>query len=170
MISIRCYYLVSLSLLRKLTCQPTNRITGRLFLFFLLRSIFIFSPIVFTLYTADMELWLKTSKLFNFADNTTTDGKGKSKKEIETGLVHDAINVLQFMASNGLVANQSKTEFLLLNERNTKEPPLTEIMVGSTTITRTDHTKLLGIQIEESQEWNKHLKSTTVCSIWLVKK
>ena len=32
-------------------------------------------------------------------------------------------------------------------------------MVGSTTITRTDHTKLLGIQIEESQEWNKHLKS-----------
>ena len=63
------------------------------------------------------------------------------------------------MASNGLVANQSKTEFLLLNERNTKEPPLTEIMVGSTTITRTDHTKLLGIQIEESQEWNKHLKS-----------
>ena len=29
------------------------------------------------------------------------------------------------MASNGLVANQSKTEFLLLNEKSTNEPPLT---------------------------------------------
>ena len=32
----------------------------------------ILSPIVFTLYTADMELWLQSSKLFNFADDTTT--------------------------------------------------------------------------------------------------
>ena len=101
-----------------------------------------------------MELWLKTSKLFNFADDTTTDDKGKSKKEIETRL---AKNVLQFMASNSLVANQVKTEFMLLNERNTSEPTLNGIMVGSTKVMRTDHTKLLGIQIEESQEWNAHL-------------
>ena len=40
----------------------------------------ILSPIIFTLYTADMELWLKTSSLFNFADDTTTDNRSKSKK------------------------------------------------------------------------------------------
>ena len=43
----------------------------------------ILSPIIFTLYTADMELWLKTSKLFNFADDTTKDNKGKSLMEIK---------------------------------------------------------------------------------------
>ena len=42
----------------------------------------ILSLIIFTLYTADMELWLKTSKLFNFADDTTTYNKGKSLLEI----------------------------------------------------------------------------------------
>ena len=118
----------------------------------------ILSPIIFTLYTADMELWLKTSSLFNFADDTTTDNKSKSKEEIRTRLEEDALNVLGFMASNGLVANQAKTEFLLLNEKRTHDLTLTEIKVGNTIIKRTDHTKLLGVHIEETQEWNEHLK------------
>ena len=54
------------------------------------------------------------------------------------------------MASNGLVANQSKTEFLVLNSK--EKNPLTEITVGNSVVLRTDHTKLLGIIIEESQE------------------
>ena len=119
----------------------------------------ILSPIVFTLYTADMELWLKTSGAFNFADDTTTDNRGKNKEEIKTRLEEDAKNVLKFMASNGLVANNSKTEFLLLNEKN-KDVPLTEIKVGDSAIMRTKHTKLLGVKIEESQEWDEQLKTT----------
>ena len=62
------------------------------------------------------------------------------------------------MASNGLVANQGKTEFLLLNEKASDVFGLNEIIVGDTTIKRTSHTKLLGMQIEDSQEWNEHLK------------
>ena len=120
----------------------------------------ILSPIVFTLYTADMELWLKTSGAFNFADDTTTDNKGNNKEEIKTRLEKDAVNVLEFMASNGLVANKSKTEFLLLNEKN-KDAPFTEITVGDSKIKRTKHTKLLGVKIEESQEWDEQLKTTT---------
>ena len=69
----------------------------------------ILSPIVFTLYTADMELWLKKSKLTNFADDTETDFSSKNKAEIKLSLEEDAVQVLNFMASNGLVANQSKT-------------------------------------------------------------
>ena len=123
----------------------------------------ILSPIVFTLYTADMELWLKTSKLFNFADDTTTDGKGIAKEEIRANLQEDATNILNFMASNGLVANQGKTEFLLLNDKTRTEQPLLEIMVGNSIVKRTNHTKLLGMYIEESQEWNVHLKSLKSC-------
>ena len=61
------------------------------------------------------------------------------------------------MASNGLVANQGKTEFLLLNSK--EKETLEEIRVGNTLVTRTDNTKLLGIIIEDSQEWNLHFKS-----------
>ena len=64
-----------------------------------------------------MELWLKKSRLSNFADDTTTSVSAKTKEEIIHTLTADAENVLSFMATNGLVANQTKTEFLLLNEK-----------------------------------------------------
>ena len=121
----------------------------------------ILSQIIYTLYTADMELLLTTSHSFNFADDTTTDNKSNDKEEIKSRLEADARNVLAYMASNGLVANQSKTDFLLLNKKQASNHPLKEIRVGDTTIIRTQHTKLLGIQIKESQEWNVQLKSLT---------
>jgi len=116
----------------------------------------ILSPIVFTLYTADMELWLQSSKLFNFADDTTTDTKGTEARTIKKNIETDALNVLQFMASNGLVANQSKTEFLMLNDKGKSGTVLEEVIVGNATVKRTSHTKLLGIVIEETQEWPIH--------------
>ena len=117
----------------------------------------ILSPIIFTIYTADMEQWLSTSKLFNFADDTTTDNRGNNKEEIRTRLEEDAQNVLEFMASNGLVANQAKTEFLLLNEKKSDLTPLTEIKVGNITVHRTAHTRLLGVQIDDNQGWDTHV-------------
>ena len=79
-----------------------------------------------------MELWLKTSKLTNYADDTTTDNKSKCIVEIKTRLKEDTKNVLDFMASNGLKANQAKTEFILLNAR--ENVYLQEIKVGETSV------------------------------------
>ena len=121
----------------------------------------ILSPIVFTLYTADMELWLRRSRLSNFADDTTTDISAKTKEEIINHLTTDAMNVLSFMATNGLVANQTKTEFLLLNEKNKTEEPVTEILVGQSLVQRTYSTKLLGVMIDENQDWLTQLKGVT---------
>ena len=73
----------------------------------------------------------------------------------------EAQNILEFMASNGLVANPSKTVFMMLNQkRKANESPMT-IKVGETLITQEESTKLLGIQIEESQKWNLHLTQLT---------
>ena len=64
------------------------------------------------------------------------------------------------MASNGLVANESKTEFLVLNEKEKlKDHSILKcINVGDATINRTPNTKLLGITIQENQEWIEHFK------------
>ena len=62
------------------------------------------------------------------------------------------------MASNGLVANQSNTEFLLLNANDNSRKLLQEVTVGEVNSKRTDSTKLLGIFIEETQEWNEHFR------------
>jgi hypothetical protein len=103
-----------------------------------------------------MEQWLKSSKLSNFADDTTTSVKKGSVEEVRKGLEEDANNVFFFMASNRLVANQSKTEFLVLNYKRGPGPQ--EIRVGDTMVQRTSHTKLLGINIEDKQDWQLHVK------------
>ena len=38
----------------------------------------ILSPIIFTLYTADLELWCKYSKIYNYADDTTSSCQEKT--------------------------------------------------------------------------------------------
>ena len=60
------------------------------------------------------------------------------------------------MASNGLVANPSKIVFMILNNKRSKEEVGLEITVGTETIRESDHTKLLGVEIQNTQKWNMH--------------
>ena len=106
-----------------------------------------------------MGLWLKHSKLTNFVDDTETDFSSRIKEDIKAYLEEDATKVLNFMASNGLVANQSKTKFLVLNEKNKTDGALCQILVGDTTVNRTGSTNLLGIFIDDAQNWNEHYRS-----------
>ena len=62
------------------------------------------------------------------------------------------------MASNGLVANPSKTVFMILNQKRKMDDPILNIKVGDTMISQEEKTKLLGIIIEENQQWTAHFK------------
>ena len=105
-----------------------------------------------------MEDWLKHSKAFNYADDTSTSSKGKEKEEVMNKLGEDAEGVLDFMASNGLVANPSKTVFMMLNNKTRSTVERLEINVGGDMIEQSEHTKLLGMEIQESQKWSIHFK------------
>ena len=55
------------------------------------------------------------------------------------------------MASNGLVANQKKTVFMLLNHKNSSlETAPIQIRVGENLVTQEKFTKLLGVTIEDN--------------------
>ena len=71
-------------------------------------------------------------------------------------LEEDSLNVLKYMASNGLAANASKTALLFLN-LNTKETGPISIKVGTTTVTQDSNSKLLGINIDENLEWKTQI-------------
>jgi hypothetical protein len=58
-------------------------------------------------------------------------------------LEEDVINVLKFMASNGLVANPSKTILLILNKNSGEE---IEIKIGEMKIKQDKEAKLLGVK------------------------
>ena len=104
----------------------------------------ILSPIIFVIYGADMELWLKHSSAFTYADDTSSSVTGKTLDEVKKKLEEDADQVLKFMASNGLVANPSKTTLMILNHNSDSAM---EINVGGKTIIQEKSSKLLGVII-----------------------
>ena len=61
------------------------------------------------------------------------------------------------MASNGLIANAKKTVFMMLNlTKQECESELTKsITIGESKITRSSSTKLLGVIIDEKQNWKE---------------
>ena len=66
------------------------------------------------------------------------------------------MNVLRYMASNGLVANALKTSFLVLNHK-TENDEVLEIKIGKSVIRQEKEAKLLGMQFSDNQKWNTHL-------------
>ena len=66
------------------------------------------------------------------------------------------MNVLRYMASNGLVANALKTSFLVLNHK-TENDEVLEIKIGNSIVKQEKEAKLLGMQFSDSQKWNTHL-------------
>ena len=48
---------------------------------------------------------------------------------------------------------------MILNNRKNEEEERLEIKVGQETIKESEHTKLLGVEIQESQNWNVHIQN-----------
>ena len=68
------------------------------------------------------------------------------------------------MASNGLVANASKTSFVVQNlnkkvREATNVCPL-QVRIGASTIKQEHSAKLLGITFNDKQTWSKHIHGT----------
>ena len=67
----------------------------------------------------------------------------------------DADQVLRYMASNGLVANATKTSFLMLNhKRPAKELSL---KIGEAKVVREKSATLLGLKYQDDQMWEEQI-------------
>ena len=66
--------------------------------------------------------------------------------KVKEMLEYDALRVLQFMASNGLVANPQKTAFMILNLKQDLTASPICINIGKDQITTESSAKLLGVK------------------------
>ena len=117
----------------------------------------ILSPIIFIIYGADMEEWIKHSSIYTYADDTSSSCQDQEEETVIKKLEEDADDILRFMASNGLVANPTKTVFMLFSSKQKVESELKQIKVGVHTITESSNAKLLGMTIDNDQKWKSHI-------------
>ena len=71
----------------------------------------------------------------------------------------DALQVMKFMASNGLIANPKKTALLILNHKFIIGEEIT-VKIGNEDIKQVPCAKLLGITFEGNQKWHEHIFGT----------
>ena len=116
-------------------------------------------------------------KATTYADDTSTSVSHKLLSKVISMLEEDAKNALAFMASNGLVANASKTALIIMNNGSCKikeesKVPIT-IRIGNSTVVQESNTKLLGVILDEDQKWNTQISkliSSLNSRLYLVKR
>ena len=117
----------------------------------------ILSPLIFIIFGADLEEWTNHSSISTYADDTCSSCHGKSQEEVMEKLEEDSKNILQFMASNGLVANESKTVFMMLNSKISAGEISRKIMICNSEVTESTSSKLLGVTIDNDLKWKGHI-------------
>ena len=88
--------------------------------------------------------------------DATTGVSDKLLEVVIRKMEEDALQVLKFMASNGLVANAKKTAMLFLNYKNSTDGETIELNIGNELVKQQRCAKLLGngITFNEKQKWN----------------
>ena len=111
-------------------------------------------------YVADLQLWLKHSRVTTYADDTKTCVSHRILAKVIEMLEEDAKNVLIFMASNGLVANPKKTAFMILNHKQDLKMNPIKIKIGTEIVMAETSAKLLGITLDNNQKWKSQIQGT----------
>ena len=117
----------------------------------------ILSPLLFTIFVADIKLWVKYVSTFSYCDDTSISVSGSNLEMTLDHLKEDAQGILTFMSSNGLVANEDKTKFMVIRPSSKQSATIQEIQVGSATIQESTSEKLLGIRVNNALTWKDHL-------------
>ena len=116
------------------------------------------SPLIFTIYIADMPLWIKDSDLVGFADDTTSVVSRPNLSEACRVAEKDSERLITYMSTNGLVANASKTKLLVFRGDRDEESPVS-ISINRESIVESPCEKLLGLELSNDLCWNAHVKS-----------
>ena len=116
-------------------------------------------PLLFLLYVNDLPNCLAHSKPNLFADDTNISTSSECMKDLEKRLNSDLENIYQWLVSNRLTLNLTKTEYMIIGSRHRlKKIELNpEIKIGGQSVKRVKTTKCLGMIIDDKLRWEGHI-------------
>ena len=110
-------------------------------------------PLLFILFTNDIHLLPIYSRIILFADDTTLFSQHKSLQFLKYMLEHDMNMLIDWFKANQLSLNVHKMVMIKFWSNNI---PF-EIKVDNKLIKNLQHTKFLGVTIDENPNWNEHV-------------
>jgi len=114
------------------------------------------SCMLFLLYVGDLPDWVQKGRIQGFADDTIHHVSADSAEEAVDKLEKEAKKIFAYFASNELVANPSKTAFLMIRPSKSVTNEMS-ILVNGVKIKESISERILGIQVQRSLQWNEQV-------------
>lgn len=116
----------------------------------------ILGPVLFLIYINDITRSSDKLNFLLFADDTTIFIQGQDIFELRDTVNRELLHVSNWLKSNKLTLNISKTHFMV-SHTNMMRPPDIEIKIDNHAINQTNETRFLGIIFDSKLNWHSHL-------------
>lgn len=115
------------------------------------------SCLIFIVHTNDCEDWLTKGTLQTYADDSFQTEAAESLEDLRNILEEQGNKVLEFFASNNLVAKAEKSDLLIFRpSRGRLAEEVFEIRVGGVKIRESPGAKILGVYVSLDLKWKYH--------------
>ena len=122
----------------------------------------ILGPLLYIIYTNDIQFSSKFFHFINYADDTTL--LNSMAQVHDSAVVNTELkNVCDWLSANRLSLNIKKTKFMVFHNKNKKVDTIAfDIKVENMKIDRISAFNLLGITLDEHLNWNSHINVTSM--------
>jgi len=119
----------------------------------------VLGPLLFNLFINDLNIAIKSSKVHHFADDTNLLLINKSLKKINTLINHDLALLVQWLRSNKISLNTSKTEIVIFRPKNKTITKRLNFRISGEKIGISKTVKYLGVILHEHLDWQTHINT-----------
>ena len=115
-------------------------------------------PLLFLIYTNDIQKHLEFTNCILLADDTTIYFSHDNVNFLKFAIEHDLGILVDWFRANGLTLNLGKSECILFKANSKSKLTMSSIEAEGVKIPFVDHTKFLGIWIDKFLDWDHHTR------------
>ena len=116
----------------------------------------VLGPLLFLIYINDLHSTIKFCTTRHFADDTNLLIKNKSLKQLKKRLNLDLRNLCNWLKSNKISLNASKTKLIIFRHPNKTVNYNLKVKIDGKKLLPSTHVKYLGIIIDQHLNWSYH--------------
>ena len=120
----------------------------------------ILGPLLFNVFINDLFYYIERGSLYNFADDNTLACIASNVDELKVDIQHDSSICINWFSNNGMEANPSKFQFMILSPQPTDQ--ICIAINDNVSITSETYVKALGVYIDNRLTFNEHIKRTSL--------
>ena len=117
----------------------------------------ILGPLLFNVFINDMYLFINMCTLYNYADDNSLSCAATGVEEVMSSLQMDGSKVIQWFTDNGMQANPSKFQFMVISPDDDCAQSL--VLNENTVLVSEKHVQVLGVIIDSKLIFSLHVSA-----------